>query len=267
MERADGQAAGLDEIREPLQDVFHAVLGGAGGKRRLQPAGDRARVWTGAMSRSCARWRNSCARPPFPSARTIWSRRWPAIRRSPRFWSQLFHARHDPEVPCRCATRRGSAMRIEAALRDVPSLDDDRIIRRFRNVIANILRTNYYQARAPADHRRQAGFRQAGRTARAAALARNLRLFAADGRRASALRQGGARRHPLVRPARGFPHRDSGPGEGAAGQECGDRAGGRQGRLLSQDHARQSHPRAVHERSASPPTRCSSTPCSTSPTI
>src|SRR6185503_12328836 len=28
MERADGQAAQLDEIQKPLEDVFHAVLGG-----------------------------------------------------------------------------------------------------------------------------------------------------------------------------------------------------------------------------------------------
>ena len=55
-------------------------------------------------------------------------------------------------VPCPAAIRnrsqrvrtpRNCRRRIEAALRDVPSLDDDRIIRRFRNVIENILRTNY----------------------------------------------------------------------------------------------------------------------------
>ena len=35
--------------------------------------------------------------------------------------------------------------RIAAALRDVPSLDDDRIIRRFKNVIDAVLRTNFFQ--------------------------------------------------------------------------------------------------------------------------
>ena len=35
--------------------------------------------------------------------------------------------------------------RIEAALKDVPSLDDDRIIRRFKNVIDAVLRTNFFQ--------------------------------------------------------------------------------------------------------------------------
>ena len=52
--------------------------------------------------------------------------------------------------------------------------------------------------------------------------------------RASALRQGRARRHPLVGPAAGFPHRGAGPRQGAAGQERRHRAGGREGRLRAQ---------------------------------
>ena len=41
-----------------------------------------------------------------------------------------------------CAESKGS---IETALKDVPSLDDDRIIRRFKNVIDAVLRTNFFQ--------------------------------------------------------------------------------------------------------------------------
>ncbi len=63
-----------------------------------------------------------------------------------------------------------------------------------------------------------------------------------------ALRQGRARRHPLVRPAAGFPHRDSRPGEGAAGQERGDRAGRRQRRLRAEADAEKSDARAIHGR-------------------
>ena len=48
---------------------------------------------------------------------------------------------------------------------------------------------------------------------------------------ASARRQGRARRHPLVRPARGFPHRGPRPDEGADGQERRHRAGRLEGRL------------------------------------
>src|SRR5690242_21352976 len=51
------------------------------------------------------------------------------------------------------------------------------------------------------------------RVAGAAALVRDLRLQPAHGRHPSPRRAGGARRHPLVRPARGFPHRDPRPDE------------------------------------------------------
>ena len=75
MERADGAAADLDQYPRAPGRRLPCRAPGPGGKRRFQPAGDRARAWPGAMSRSCARWRNSCARPRSPSARTIWSRR------------------------------------------------------------------------------------------------------------------------------------------------------------------------------------------------
>ena len=52
--------------------------------------------------------------------------------------------------------------------------------------------------------------------------------------RAPARRQGRPRRPALVRPARGLPHRDPGPDEGADGQERRHRAGGREGRLRRQ---------------------------------
>jgi hypothetical protein len=49
-----------------------------------------------------------------------------------------------------------------------------------------------------------------------------------------ALRQGGARRHPLVGPAAGLPHGNPRSCQGAAGQERGDRAGRRQRRLRTE---------------------------------
>ena len=93
---------------------------------------------------------------------------------------------------------------------------------------------------------------------RCRAALRNLRLFAARRRRAHALRQGGARRHPLVRPAAGFPHRNPRPGEGAAGQERGDRAGRLQGRLRAEAAAGRRHARGDRRPKASRPTSCSS---------
>ena len=72
---------------------------------------------------------------------------------------------------------------------------------------------------------------RAALAAAAAAALRDLRLLAAHRGRAPARRCGRARRHPLVRPARGLPHRGARPDEGPDGEERRDRAGRRQGRL------------------------------------
>ena len=61
---------------------------------------------------------------------------------------------------------------------------------------------------------------------------------------------GGARRHPLVGPARGLPHRDPGPDEGADGEERGDRPGRRQGRVRPQAPA--ARPRRADAGGAAP---------------
>jgi len=58
---------------------------------------------------------------------------------------ELFHARFDP---ARSRTGKGVdrlAEVIEGALEEVPSLDEDRILRRFLAVVQAILRTNHYQ--------------------------------------------------------------------------------------------------------------------------
>ncbi len=67
--------------------------------------------------------------------------------------------------------------------------------------------------------------------AAAAPALRDLRLQPAHGGGAHARRQGRARRHPLVRPPGGFPHRDPRPDEGADGEERGHRAGRLERRL------------------------------------
>ena len=74
--------------------------------------------------------------------------------------------------------------------------------------------------------------------AAAAAGVRDLRVLAAGRRCAPALRRGRARRSALVGPARGLPDRGARPGEGADGEELGDRAGRREGRVLRQAAAR-----------------------------
>ena len=156
----------------------------------------------------------------------------------------------------------GSSEAIDA----VESLDQDRILRTFLGVIQAMLRTNYFQhaagRAAEAAHLVQARPLGPALAAAAAAAVRDLRLLAAHRGRAPARRQGRARRHPLVRPARGLPHRGARPDEGADGQERRDRAGRREGRLRGQAAARRATARRCSRRSR-PATAPSSAGCST----
>jgi glutamate dehydrogenase len=150
MERADEGAADLDEIKPALESAFHAVIAGDtesdGFNRLVIGAGLAWRDVT--ILRSVARF--------LRQAGMAFSQDYveSSLARNPdiaRLLVELFHARLAPgQADEAHATTIND--RIEAALNDVPSLDDDRIIRRMRNVITNVLRTNYYQhdpAKAP----------------------------------------------------------------------------------------------------------------------
>ena len=161
-----------------------------------------------------------------------------AARRTPsvaRALVELFHARFDPDGD-RDRGRRRARPRSRRRSTPSTSLDEDRILRGFLSVVRAMLRTNYYldkpyvlvQARPDADPA----------DAAAAAALRDLRALAAGRGRAPARRVGRPRRPALVRPARGLPHRDPRPDEGADGQERADRAGRRQGRLRGQARRR-----------------------------
>ena len=142
MER-DNPAA-LEEVRQPLEDVLHAVLRGEveddGFNRLVMDAGLTHRevvilraaakyLRQAGLSFSLAYMQQALAKNPEVAALLV----------------ELFLARTDPARAAAPVEIRILEDRIEAALRDVPSLDDDRIIRRLRNVIRNVLRTNYFQ--------------------------------------------------------------------------------------------------------------------------
>ena len=100
--------------------------------------------------------------------------------------------------------------------------------------------------------------------AAAAPPLRDLRLLAAHRGRAPARRARRARRHPLVGPPRGLPHRGARPDEGADGEERGDRARGREGRVRGEAAAGQARRAArggrgllpdLHPRAARPDRR------------
>ncbi len=66
----------------------------------------------------------------------------------------LFHARFDPDHGERRAERQEELRAaIETALADVPSLDEDRILRRFANLVGAAVRTNFFQRGAQGGHR------------------------------------------------------------------------------------------------------------------
>ena len=145
MERADGLPANIDQLRTPLEDAFHAVLRGqaesddfnrlvigAGLEWRdiaiLRAVGKFLRQ--AAMTFSLTYMQQALVRNPDVAALLV----------------ALFRAKHDPDFSGERATEMEAIEKnIAAALRDVPSLDDDRIIRRFKNVIDAVLRTNFFQ--------------------------------------------------------------------------------------------------------------------------
>ena len=59
----------------------------------------------------------------------------------------LFRDRFDPDLEMRARRKRNAKTKesIEAALSEVPSLDDDRILRRFANAVEATLRTSWFQ--------------------------------------------------------------------------------------------------------------------------
>src|SRR5207342_2211967 len=60
---------------------------------------------------------------------------------------RLYHDGHDVALMEKARLKKLGDLhaRIETALSDVPSLDDDRILRRYVNVVDATLRTNYFQ--------------------------------------------------------------------------------------------------------------------------
>ncbi|HTQ13835.1 MAG TPA: NAD-glutamate dehydrogenase [Rhizomicrobium sp.] len=145
MERADGAAVDLDDIKQPFEDAFHAVVGG-----QAESDGFNRLVTGASLS-----WRDvtilRAAAKYLRQAGLAFSQDYieQALARNPDIAGrlvELFLARSDPDFEGdRDAALEAIGKRIDAALNDVPSLDDDRIIRRVRNVIDCTLRTNFYQ--------------------------------------------------------------------------------------------------------------------------
>ncbi len=143
MERADQAPAEGAHIKHLLEAAFHAVIAGEaesdGFNRLVIRSGLGWRDVT--ILRTVAKYLRQAA---IPFSQDYMEQ---ALARNPDIATLLVALFHDLLSPESAGTDEAKAIyaKIEAALNDVQSLDDDRIIRRIRNVISNVLRTNFYQ--------------------------------------------------------------------------------------------------------------------------
>ncbi|MEM6487589.1 MAG: NAD-glutamate dehydrogenase [Pseudomonadota bacterium] len=148
MTTVDGSAVDLTVLRAKLEGAFAAVWAGEVDDDPMNRLVQVAHLDHGAVDvlRAYSRFLRQ-ARIPFSVAYME-----DALTENPdlaRLLIDLFNARFDPrtgaDAPARDAEADGIVARIEAALEQVPSLDVDRILRRFLNAIQATLRTNAFQ--------------------------------------------------------------------------------------------------------------------------
>jgi glutamate dehydrogenase len=146
--RADGGAVDLEALKQRLKACFMAVM-----RARAENDGYNALVleaglpWRDvALVRTLSRF--------LRQARVAYSQdyMWATLRKHSGVAAdivQLFHTRFDPRGEegneARAARQADIRARIEAALQNVESLDEDRILRHFVNTVEAALRTNFYQ--------------------------------------------------------------------------------------------------------------------------
>jgi len=146
IERASGAAMDLAAIEQKVEAALGALLGGEaesdGYNRLVVEAGF---AWRDAsLMRGFGHYLQQIGTPYGQDYLAAALARHHAI--AGRLLA-LFYARFDPSLAEKDRDERQETMRaeIEAALAEVASLDDDRIIRRFANLIESAVRTNYFQ--------------------------------------------------------------------------------------------------------------------------
>jgi hypothetical protein len=238
LERANGEAIDLETLAEPLKAGFLAVWYGQAENDGFNTLIASANLpWRDvAMLRALARYLRQALLAFSPDY--VWET---LIKHEPITTSlvDLFHARLDPRKTEAERDQQSEkiAAAITMALEDVSSLDEDTILRRFLNLISrSFARTssNLTKTANPSQPLPSRSIQRMSMAARAAAIARNLGLFAARGRRASARRDDRPWRSALVGSSAGFPHRGARPCQSAAGEERRHRAVRRQGRVRAQ---------------------------------
>jgi glutamate dehydrogenase len=148
--RSDGGTIDLDVSKTRLEAAFLMVMRGAAesdGYNALTLSGDMG--WRDvALIRTLSRF--------LRQIRVAYSQdyMWATLVKHAAIAAdvvELFHARFDPRPGAeedRAGKQSTIAARIEAALQNVASLDEDRILRHFVNAVQSAIRTNFYQTDA-----------------------------------------------------------------------------------------------------------------------
>jgi glutamate dehydrogenase len=148
LERADGRAVDLDATKHSLEAAFIVVMrGGAendGYNALVLAAGLKWRDV--ALIRTMSRFLRQVQVPYSQGYMGTTLVKHASITAD---LIRLFAARFDPRIDISADERKASEAKIagtiESALTGVESLDEDRILRRFVNVISAAIRTNFYQ--------------------------------------------------------------------------------------------------------------------------
>jgi glutamate dehydrogenase len=144
MERADSGAVSLTDIKQRLEDAFRAIV-----ENEAENDGFNGLIVCAGLTWRDAVILRACAKF-LRQAGMAFSQEYieKTLAGNPDisgFLVSLFRARHDPDKENRASAIESLQTRIDHALHDVLSLDDDRIIRRTRNVIECTLRTNFFR--------------------------------------------------------------------------------------------------------------------------
>jgi len=149
--RRDGGVIALGEIREAFEDSFARIWLGEmendGFNRLVIGAGLHWRAIV--ILRALAKYLRQAA---IPFSQAYMEDTLDANTELAQILVELFEKRFHPENASEAAAKKLVA-RIEAGLEKVESLDEDRIIRRFTNLIQAALRTNFYQPAAEGGHK------------------------------------------------------------------------------------------------------------------
>ena len=148
LEDENGAHIAFDDIKPVFEDAFKAVWDGRaesdGFNRLVLELGAPWRE--AALIRALCRYRLQSGLDPSPVLQQSALAAYPLIARR---ILDLFAARFDPGLDATMTSRRAQAehlgTEIDAALRDVGGIDDDRVLRRLAALVQAITRTNYYQ--------------------------------------------------------------------------------------------------------------------------